>query len=84
MEGLSLPVITAICLAVDKALKESPVNSRWIPLICQVLGGVLGIAGYFLMPEFHSGNVFVALLIGIGGGASATGVHQTGKQIVES
>ncbi len=84
MEGTSIPIITGVCLALGKALKASPLDSRWIPLLCLVAGAAIGVLGYFFVPELHSGNIFTALFMGVSGGTAATGVHQIGKQQIEN
>ena len=84
MEGTTIPIITAICLALGKVLKQSPMDSRWIPLICLLSGLTFGLVGFFAMPELHAGGLLQSLLMGASGGAAATGVHQVGKQSVSS
>ena len=44
-------------------------------------GGVLGVAGMFLMADFPAGDVLTAAAVGIVSGLAATGVNQAGKQL---
>ena len=46
-----------------------------------VIGGVLGVAGMFLMADFPAGDMLTAAAVGIVSGLAATGVNQAGKQL---
>lgn len=52
-----------------------------IPVVCGVTGGILGVAGMYLIPEFPAGDVINAAAIGIVSGLASTGVHQVIKQV---
>ena len=52
-----------------------------IPVICGVTGGILGVAGMYLMPEFPATDVINAAAIGIVSGLAATGANQIIKQV---
>ena len=84
MEGTIIPVITTICFLIGKTIKATPIDSRWIPLMCLVIGSILGIFGYFFVPELHTGNPLIAIAMGAASGLAATGVHQCGQQMKES
>ena len=73
--------ITVICLLIGQGVKGSPLNSAYIPIICGVAGGVLGIAGMFLMPDFPATDYITAAAVGIVSGFAATGVNQAFKQM---
>jgi hypothetical protein len=80
MEGITVPAIAGICLALGKALKSSPLKSEWIPLICTVTGGIFGLVAFFATPEIQpGGNVIIAIMAGATAGAGATGIHQFSK-----
>lgn len=51
-----------------------------IPVVCGLTGGILGVAGMYLMPEFPATDVINAAAIGIVSGLAATGAHQVIKQ----
>ena len=51
-----------------------------ITVICY-LGGMAGVAGMYLIPEFPAGDVINAAAIGIVSGLASTGVHQVIKQV---
>lgn len=73
--------ITVICLLIGQAVKASGLDNKWIPLTCGVCGGVLGVAGMFLMPDFPAGDYITAAAVGIVSGFAATGVNQALKQM---
>ena len=82
----SVTAITAICYLGGMACKATTkVKDEVIPVVCGVTGGILGVAGMYLMPEFPATDVINAAAIGIVSGLAATGApgHQTGKQEVE-
>ena len=41
--------ITIICYLAALAIKQTPLANKWLPTICGLLGGVLGVAGLFTM-----------------------------------
>ena len=73
--------ITVICLLIGQGVKASGVDNKWIPLTCGVCGGVLGVAGMFLMPDFPAGDYITAAAVGIVSGFAATGLNQAMKQM---
>ena len=55
---------------------------KFIPVLCGVLGGVLGVLGWLLIPGYiPAENIFTAAAIGIISGLAATGANQIGKQL---
>ena len=73
--------ITVICYLIGMIAKAAPIEDKWIPCIVGVLGGVLGVVGMFLMPDFPAKDVLNAVAIGIVSGLASTGAHQLGKQL---
>lgn len=73
--------ITVICLLIGQGVKASGVDNKWIPLTCGVCGGILGVAGMFLMPDFPAGDYITAAAVGIVSGLAATGANQVFKQL---
>ncbi|MCM1532848.1 MAG: phage holin family protein, partial [Ruminococcus flavefaciens] len=62
--------------------KENETFKRFIPLIAAALGAVLGVIAFYALPSIiPADNVFVALLIGIASGLTATGTNQIIKQL---
>ena len=77
----SVTAITAICYLGGMACKATTkVKDEVIPVVCGVTGGILGVAGMYLMPEFPATDVINAAAIGIVSGLAATGAHQFIKQ----
>ena len=72
---------SAICYLGGMACKATTkVKDEVIPVVCGVTGGILGVAGMYLMPEFPATDVINAAAIGIVSGLAATGAHQVIKQ----
>ena len=78
---LPVAAITVICYLVAVAIKATPLDNKWIPVICGVFGGVLGVLGMKVMPEYPAADVITALAVGIVSGLSATGANQIVKQL---
>ena len=75
--------ITVICYLIGMVAKASPIEDKWIPCIVGILGGVLGVVGMYLMPDFPAKDILNAIAIGIVSGLASTGAHQVGKQLKE-
>ena len=73
--------ITVICYLIGQGVKASGLDNKWIPVIVGACGGVLGVAGMFLMADFPAGDVLTAAAVGIVSVLAATGVDQAGKQL---
>ena len=73
--------ITVICLLIGQGVKASGLDNKWIPIVCGVFGGVLGVAGMFIMPEFPATDYITAAAVGIVSGLAATGANQAFKQL---
>ena len=83
---ISVPVIAAIVYWVINLIKytakENETFKRFIPLIAAALGAVLGGVAFYALPSIiPADNVFVAILIGIASGLTATGTNQIIKQL---
>lgn len=73
--------ITVICFLAAQAIKATPLDNKWLPVICGVLGGILGVVGSKVMPDFPASDILTAIAIGIVSGLAATGAHQIYKQM---
>ena len=69
--------ITVIAYIVGLAARVSPLDNKWIPILC----GTLGVAGLYVMPDFPAGDAISAAAVGIVSGLAATGAHQAVKQM---
>ena len=76
---LAIVVITYLIGAAAKLIPH--IKDEYIPVIVGVAGGVLGVAGMYLMPDFPAQDIMNAIGIGIVSGLSSTGVNQVYKQI---
>ena len=74
-------VITVIAYLVGLAVKATAIPNRWIPVICAAVGGALGVAGLYTMPDFPAADMRTAIAVGIVSGLAATGIDQTVKQL---
>lgn len=80
----AIPVITIICFLIAEAVKATPLDNKWLPIICGALGGCLGVLALYVSPELiPATDVLTAIAIGIVSGFAATGIHQTYKQLSE-
>ena len=74
--------ITVIAYVVGLIVKATPLNDKWIPIICGVAGGLLGVACLYLqIPDFPATDIINALAVGIVSGLAATGINQISKQL---
>ena len=84
MEYLGMAGVAAISVIawlVGETVKLSPADNRWIPVICGACGGVLGVAGMYVMPDFPAGDLMSAAAVGIVSGLAATGADQISRQM---
>ena len=77
----SVAAITVIAYIVGMCVSASGINNKWIPIFCGVVGGVLGIVGMYIMPDFPAADYITAAAVGIVSGLAATGVDQAVKQL---
>ena len=73
--------ITVIAYTVGLVVKAVGLNGKWIPAICAVVGGALGLVGMGVMPDFPAGDGITACAVGIVSGLAATGMDQMVKQM---
>ena len=74
-------VITVICYLLGQGVKVTGLDNKYIPVIVGAAGGVLGVAGMFLMPEFPASDYMTAVAVGIVSGLAATGINQALRQL---
>ena len=73
--------ITVICYLAAQGIKATPLDNKWLPVMCGVIGGVLGVVGMYIMPDFPAGDIITAIAVGIVSGLAATGANQVYKQL---
>lgn len=77
----SVAAITVIAYLIGAGCKAAEkVKDNWIPVICGIVGGVLGVAGLYVMPDFPATDIVTAIAVGIVSGFAATGINQIYKQ----
>lgn len=72
--------ITALAYLIGQGVKASGIANKWIPVICGIVGLVLGIVALYIMPDFPADDPITAAAIGAVSGFAATGIHQAAKQ----
>ena len=77
----SVAGITVICYLIGSIVKNTPLANRWIPSIVGVCGGLLGLAGLYIMVDFPATEPLTAIAVGIASGLASTGIHQMSKQL---
>ena len=76
---LAIVVITYLIGIAVKAIPK--IKDEFIPVIVGVSGGILGVVGMFVIPDFPATDVLNAVAVGIVSGLASTGVNQVYKQI---
>ena len=79
MEIMGMAVVTAISVIaylIGEAVKLSPLDNRWIPLVCGASGALLGVAGMYTVADFPASDILSALAVGIASGLAATGANE--------
>ena len=77
----SVAGITVIWYLAAQAVKATNLDNKWLPVICGVLGGILGVVGLYWIPEYPAQDIITAIAVGIMSGLAATGVNQVYKQL---
>jgi hypothetical protein len=78
---VSVAAITVICYLAATGVKATPLDSKWLPIICGALGGALGVVGMLIMPDFPATDYLTAIAVGVVSGLAATGANQIYKQL---
>lgn len=74
--------IVVICYLIGLAAKTIPaVKDNYIPVIVGAFGGILGVLGMYVIPDFPAQDILNAIAVGIVSGLSSTGVNQVCKQL---
>jgi len=87
MEIICVPAIVAVVYVLIEAYKKMIAKDRekwlnFVPIIATVLGGILGVVIFYIAPQIIiASNVWVALVVGLCSGLSATGTNQIFKQL---
>ncbi len=74
--------IVVITYLIGYGAKQIPkVKDSLIPVIVGVAGGILGVIGMYVIPDFPASDILNAIAVGIVSGLSSTGVNQIYKQV---
>ena len=73
--------IIVICYLIGIGAKLIPgIKDDYIPVIVGVFGGILGVVGLYVIPDFPANNILNAISVGIVSGLASTGVNQIYKK----
>lgn len=78
-----IAAITVLAYLAAQGIKATSLDNKWLPVICGVLGGILGVVGMHVMPDFPATDMITAAAVGVVSGFAATGVNQVYKQLKE-
>lgn len=86
MEIICVPAIVSITYALieiyKKIVKGKEKWLKFIPLIAMIIGGILGVVIFFVLPQIIVANTwYIALIVGFASGLSSVGCNQTFKQL---
>lgn len=74
--------IVVITYLIGLGVKAIPqIKDNFIPIIVGIAGGILGVVGMYVIPDFPATDVLNAIAVGIVSGLSSTGVNQIYKQV---
>jgi len=79
----AVPAITVICYLLAIGIKATGKIDKWIPVICGILGGVLGVVAMYTIPGYPGTDILAAIAIGVVSGEAATGINQVYKQLTQ-
>lgn len=78
----SVMAITVIAYVIGLGVKVTPfIKDELIPVIVAVAGGILGVVGMYVIPEFPAQDMLNAIAVGVVSGLASTGVNQAYKQL---
>ena len=78
----SVVAITVITYLIGMGCKAwEKLDNKFIPVICGLVGAVLGVVGLHTMADFPANDILSAVAVGIVSGLASTGANQIGKQL---
>lgn len=78
----TVAAVTALVYIIGLGVKATPLDNKWIPVICGLCGIVLGMAAYYIgVPDFPAADPLTAAAVGGASGLAATGLNQVAKQL---
>ena len=79
--GTVLAIVVITYLIGLAAKRMNAIDDEWIPVIVGVSGGILGVIGMYVIPDFPAHDMLNAIAVGIVSGLASTGVNQAYKQL---
>ena len=76
--------ITVICYLIASGVKATSLDNKWLPTICGICGGILGVVGKSVMPDFPAQDIITAVAVGIVSGLAATGGYEAITQLIKN
>lgn len=78
----TIPAIIVITYLIGIGCKAiDAIQDKFIPVIVGISGGILGIVGLYVMPDFPAKDIINALAVGVASGLASTGANQIVKQL---
>lgn len=82
--GTTVVSIAVITYLIGTAAKLIPVvKDEYVPVIVGISGGILGVIGMHVIPDFPAQDILNAISVGVVSGLSSTGANQVYKQLFE-
>lgn len=79
---VGVAAITVICYLVAQAVKATPLDNKWLPVLCGLVGGILGVVALYTgLQDFPASDPLTAAAVGVVSGLAATGANQICKQL---
>lgn len=78
----TVAALVVICFVIGQLLKQTPIATKWVPVIVAIAGGVLGVIGQVTgMAAFADMELFDAIATGICSGLTASGAYSLAKNV---
>lgn len=78
----TVTAIFVITYLIGVGMKAIPsIKNEFIPVIVGIAGGILGVVGMYVVPDFPATDILNAVSIGISSGLASTGANQVYKQL---
>ena len=85
LEYGTVPIIVVACYLIVQAIKATPLNSKWYPVVSGSVGAIVALILYFAVPDFIGISSWAsALIVGVASGLAATGSNQVFKQLYKA
>ena len=79
---VSIPAIVVIAYLAGSIVKNyTPLENNKILPIVGIVGGICGVVGFHILPDFPAQDVMTAAAVGIVSGMASTWVDQTVKKV---